>query len=120
LTFVTVDRALRADVPGQRFKAVPDANRWNKIKLLWVALRVALIVAWERPHVVISTGAAPGLVAVRFGKLLGARTVWVDSIANAEEMSMSGRLAVGHAGMCLTQWPHLARPGGPRFEGTVL
>ena len=43
-----------------------------------------------RPDVVITTGAAPGYFAVRIGKLLGARVVWVDSIANAEELSLSG------------------------------
>jgi hypothetical protein len=25
-----------------------------------------------------------------------------------------------HADLCLTQWPHLARPGGPEYRGSVL
>ena len=38
----------------------------------------------HRPDVIVTTGAAPGYFALRFGKLLGARTIWIDSMANAE------------------------------------
>jgi hypothetical protein len=74
----------------------------------------------ERPDVVISTGAAPGYIAIRLGRLLGARTMWIDSIANVEEMSLSGSKALRCAGLCLTQWEHLARPDGPHYKGAVL
>jgi hypothetical protein len=40
-------------------------------------------------------------------KLAGARTVWIDSIANSEKLSLSGRLVRKHVDLCLTQWPHL-------------
>jgi hypothetical protein len=74
----------------------------------------------ERPDVVLSTGAAPGFFALLFGRLLGARTIWLDSIANIEELSMSGRMARRHADLWLTQWPHLARPDGPECAGRVF
>ena len=73
-----------------------------------------------KPDVVITTGAAPGYFAVRFGKLLGARVVWVDSVANAEELSLSGQKAGSFVDLWLTQWPHLARDGGPQCFGSVL
>jgi hypothetical protein len=73
-----------------------------------------------RPDVVISTGAAPGFLALRLGRLLGARTIWVDSVANGEELSMSGKLAGRYADLWLTQWEHLAHEGGPQFRGNVL
>jgi hypothetical protein len=73
-----------------------------------------------RPDVVVSTGAALGYFAVRFGRWFGARTIWVDSVANAEELSMSGQMAGRHADLWLTQWPHLAREQGPAFLGSVL
>ena len=74
----------------------------------------------ERPDVVVSTGAAPGFLALRLGKLLRARTIWVDSIANAEELSLSGRRIGPHADLWLTQWEPLARPEGPLYRGAVL
>jgi hypothetical protein len=73
----------------------------------------------ERPRVVISTGAAPGYLAIRGARLLGARTVWIDSVANVEELSMSGQMSSATADLCLTQWPHLAT-GPVMYEGAVL
>jgi len=59
-------------------------------------------------------------VAVIWGKILGAHTIWIDSVANAEALSRSGRVARILANECLTQWPHLAKKTGVRYEGSVL
>jgi UDP-N-acetylglucosamine:LPS N-acetylglucosamine transferase len=99
---------------------VPGANRWAKLKLVRTAFSVLWMLLRERPDVVISTGAAPGFFAILFGKKLGARTIWVDSIANVEALSMSGQRARRHADLWLTQWPHLATAEGPVFKGSVL
>ena len=63
---------------------MPDANRWDRLALLRTACSVLRVLASERPDVVISTGAAPGFFAILFGKMFGARTIWVDSIANVD------------------------------------
>ncbi len=120
VAFLTTDKGYRSEVSPHRFYAVNDASRWNKVRLLQMAARIAIVVLRERPDVVISTGAACGYFAIRFGKLLGARAIWVDSIANVDEMSMAGRLARRHADLWLTQWPHLAAPDGPHFLGAVI
>ena len=120
LAYVTTLANCRPQVDGARFYLVQDASRWNKFALLLLALKVFWILVRERPGIVISTGAAPGYFALRIGKLLGARTIWVDSIANAEKLSMSGQSIGRHADLWLTQWPHLARPNGPHFCGAVL
>ena len=120
VVFVTVHESYRSQVPGHGFYVVSDANRFDKMGLIKAAGRLAKIVWNERPDIVVSTGAAPGYLALRLGRLLGARTIWLDSIANVEELSMSGS-RIGHfADLWLTQWPHLARPNGPRYEGSVL
>ena len=118
--YLTTSEGHRSEVGDALFYTVNDANRWNKFALIAVAFRVFWVVLRSRPDVVISTGAMPGLFAVLAGKLIGARTAWVDSIANAEELSMSGRLAGRFVDLWLTQWPHLAREGGPRCEGSIL
>lgn len=120
VTYVTVKKSYRADVGDAHFRVVPDSNRWNKLGLLRTALAVAWVLWWERPDVVISTGAAPGYFAVRIGRLLGARTIWVDSIANVEVLSLSGQAAGRHVDLWLTQWPHLAGIHGPLCRGNVL
>jgi UDP-N-acetylglucosamine:LPS N-acetylglucosamine transferase len=120
VTYVTVRDSYRTDVPGQRFRTVNDATRWDKVGLIRMALKLAWIMATERPGVVISTGAAPGFFAIRFGKLIGARTIWLDSIANVDTISMTGELVRDHADLWLTQWAHLATSDGPEYKGAVL
>lgn len=120
VVFATVREEYRANIGNAEFRLVPDANRWNKLALVRSAVVVLLLVLRERPDIVITTGAAPGYFGVRIGKWLGARVVWLDSVANAEELSMSGRKAGAFADLWLTQWPHLAREGGPEFMGSVL
>lgn len=111
------------EIAPDRFVLVPDASRWNKLRLAWSALRVLIALVLVRPDLVISTGAAPGYFAILFARLVGARSVWLDSIANAEELSMSGQKASRVATLTLTQWPELgtALPAEParRERGKV-
>lgn len=103
-----------------RFYPVVDANRWTKLKLVKQLFQLLAIIVSTRPHVIITTGAAPGYFALRIGKLIGARTIWVDSIANAEEMSLSGQQVRKFADLWLTQWQHLEKPNGPEYKGSVI
>ena len=119
VAYVTTDPGHRAEVGDARFYAVRDANRWNKLTLLISALQIGWVLLKERPDIVISTGAAPGYLAIRGARLLRARTAWIDSIANVEEVSLSGRLASEQADLCLTQWPHLAAER-VTYQGSVL
>lgn len=120
VVFATAKEGYRSDVGDAEFRVIVDANRSNKLRLLRSVWSVYALLRRERPDVVISTGAAPGYFALRLGRMLGIRTIWVDSIANAEELSMSGSKAGACADLWLTQWPHLARDGGPVFFGNVL
>lgn len=120
VTYATVSEAYRSDVGDAAFRVIPDGNLWSKKDLLVSALGVLWLLLRLRPDVVITTGAAPGYFAVRFGKWLGARVVWVDSVANAEELSNSGRNVGSFVDLWLTQWPELAREGGPSYMGNVL
>jgi len=120
VTYATVRDGYRADVGNASFRLIRDANRWNKIAVLRSAIGILWLVITLKPDVVISTGAAPGFFGVRFGKWMGAKVIWVDSVANAEELSMSGQKAGAFVDLWLTQWPHLANDNGPKFFGSVL
>ena len=102
------------------FFAVGDANKTEKVRLLRQLVQLFWVFAKTRPDVVITTGAAPGYFALRLGRLFGARTIWIDSIANAEELSLSGKMARKHADLWLTQWQHLETPDGPKYLGAVI
>lgn len=123
--YVTTDPGLRQTLleegkPAPDFRVITEGNRWHKRKLIRQLAELTLIMARVRPDAVITTGAAPGYFALRLGRLFGARTVWIDSMANAEELSLSGQQARRHADLWLTQWEHLAKPDGPEFLGSVL
>ncbi len=99
---------------------VKDCNRNEKLAMVRSFAEIALLLARMRPDVIVSTGALPGLFALAIGRKLGARTVWVDSIANADEMSLAGQKARGHADLWMSQWPQVAEASGAHYAGSVL
>lgn len=122
VVYAATDITCSEDVPEHRFYRVGDVSRWNWGRVAWVGLRLMYVIAREKPCVIITTGAAPGLVAVCLGRCYGAKTVWIDSIANVDEMSLSGRVARRFAHLALTQWEHLAGSGKKdiAWRGSVL
>lgn len=115
--YATVSRGYASHLDGERLYVVPDSNLSSKIALVWTALAVFWVVLRVRPDVVLSTGAAPGWFALVFGRWFRARTVWLDSIANATQLSKSGAKAGRFADLWLTQWPELAEDAGPEHTG---
>ena len=81
--------------------------------------RALRIVRCSGAQIIISTGAAPGLLVLFAGWLLGRKTIWVDSIANSRRLSLSGRAASLFATQVLTQWPELASKR-VRYLGSLL
>ena len=119
--YVTTVAGQTAPTGDRAVAKISDGSRNDPWRLLAAGLQLGLLMLRFRPHAVITTGAAPGYVALRLGKLLGCRTVWLDSIANAEEVSMSARLACRYADLWLTQWEDLSRKTpGLDYWGQVL
>lgn len=106
---------------GARHYTIRNVTRRDRAGFgvtLWQLVRILLR---ERPDVVVTTGAAPGFVALAAAKLLlRSRTIWIDSIASAETLSLSARLARPVSDAWLVQWAHLAHSEGPEFWGSVL
>lgn len=119
-----IDRGLRTP----SFYSTVPASAWNKFNLIRQLLKVIWIVLLIRPNVIISTGASVGYFAFKVGKIIGAKTIWVDSIANVDELSLSGKKVSGSSDVWLTQWPHLSsneardksKNEKPDFWGAVL
>ena len=110
-----------ADVAPAPLHVLPDASRHAPLAILRQLVEVTRVIRRERPRVVISTGASVGVLALAVARLCGAHTIWIDSVANASRMSLSGRLARRVSDLWLTQWPHLAQgDGAPRYLGSVL
>jgi len=107
VVYVSVQKQYASTVAEHRYYCVPDATRWDKFRMIYLALAMLWIVLVNRPDVVITTGAAPGLLGILCARMIGARTLWIDSIANVDDLSLSGRKAISRADVVLTQWPEL-------------
>lgn len=96
------------------------SERLAWLKTIFTALRILLK---ERPDVVISTGG--GEIAVPFcyvGKLLGARIVFVETLARVTTRSAAGRLIYPVADLFLVQWEPLLKEYGAKAQywGNVI
>lgn len=120
VVYVTTRADSAAQIPGERLRIVPDAHRSSYFDLVALMIKILVIVMLERPDFVVSTGAACGYFALRWGKMFRARTIWLESVANSEEFSLSTKLVKPYADLFLTQWPHMAQPDGPYYRGSVL
>ncbi|MEM8842305.1 MAG: hypothetical protein AAGD47_11065 [Pseudomonadota bacterium] len=120
VVFATVDRSAAQSVAPARVYLYPDANKDQKLRLVLASLRIAWILLLVRPDVVVSTGAAGGFLAIAIGRFFGIRGLFIDSIANARELSVSARLATRVTDQVLTQWPGVAASSAARFRGAVL
>ncbi len=119
VTYATVHAASASDVAPARlltFRDVSRADWWRLPLALW---DIAGILLRVRPQVIITTGALPPLLALGLARPFGVRTLWVDSIANSEVLSDSGRHAAKVATQVITQWRDLAIPSVDHW-GSVL
>jgi hypothetical protein len=119
VSFVSTKPSLKETVEGHKYFLVPDANRNNKADLIKCCLSIGAKIVISRPKVIVTTGAAPGLFGIFIGKILGVKTIWIDSIANVEKLSLSGKIASKIADRVYTQWEHLATPK-IIFAGNIL
>lgn len=120
IIYASTNKSNYYDVIDYKFYYFTDANRktfWNFFRMFFQLIK---IISTERPSIIITTGSAPGLVSLIVGKLFSTKNVWIDSIANVEKMSTSGKLASHFADLYLTQWPELSRREGPLFQGSTL
>lgn len=101
-------------------RVVPDCNRDEIINVVRCLCALIWLVITVRPHTVISTGALPGLLGVILGRVFGAKTLWIDSIANGEELSLSGEKARRFAHVTASQWPSVAAENNVEYWGAVL
>tara|TARA_R110002153_G_scaffold119661_5_gene264749 strand:+ start:5407 stop:5865 length:459 start_codon:yes stop_codon:yes gene_type:complete len=104
----------------EKYYTVSDCNKNTPIKTIKALFQIALLVFKYRPDIVITTGAAPGLLAIGAARLIGAKTIWVDSIANSKQLSLCGKLSKYIAHKTLSQWEPVARDNGVLYEGSVL
>ena len=95
-----------------------NRNAKNLMKNLWLAWRV---LRHEQPDAIISTGAGVAVPFLWLGRLLGIRTVYIESLARIKTLSLSGRLVYPWVDRFFVQWPDLlARYPKAVYGGRVV
>jgi UDP-N-acetylglucosamine:LPS N-acetylglucosamine transferase len=102
------------------FAIIVDGNKNKKLTTLISVFQLLNIFIKFKPDVVITTGAAAGVVAVFLGKIFRSKTIWVESIANTEQLSLSGNLVKSHVNIMLTQYKHLADGDKLQYQGKIF
>lgn len=76
----------------------------------------------ERPDWVISDGAEIAIPVFVAAKLLGIKTMFIESFCRVTHPSFTGRLIYPISNVFLVQWPELLQKYGPkaRYEGAVI
>lgn len=105
---------------GQRVVAVQDCHEGQTGRAFRCLAQLVGLALRYRPRTVLTTGALPGLMACIAGRTIGAQVIWIDSVANAAELSKSGRIARRLAHHHFSQWPDVARASGSEYAGSVL
>ena len=106
-------------VEGHSFYKLADFSRWDAYKIIPAFFSAMKTVRKAKPDVVITTGAAPGMIVLFAAFCIGKRTIWVDSIANVNHLSLCGRIAKRFASRFYTQWAELESKG-VIFAGNVI
>lgn len=95
-----------------------NRNLPNLVRNTVLALRV---MSRERPDLVVSSGAAVAVPFFLIGKLIGAKTVYVEVFDRIDTPTLTGRLVHRMTDLFIVQWPEMERvyPGsvnlGPIF-----
>lgn len=109
-------------IDSKRFKySLKDFSRnSNLLNFFWCLFSLYSILKKENPDFIITTGAAPGVLAIILGKLLRKKTIWIDSIANSEKLSLSAKIVLPFSNIVLTQWEHLQVKNKVFFWGKII
>ncbi len=102
-------------------ECVIECSRQTPFRIVRVAVMALRIVVKHRPNVLITTGSLPLAIVAIWVRIFGGKVVWIDSIANMREFSMSGKLTYRFADLFITQWDELSlRNKRAKFFGQLI
>lgn len=120
-TYISTIKSLDDLEDIKKYFTVTDCNQNEYLKALLCSKQLLKILYKLKPRILITTGSLPGLIALLICKyMFKSKVIWIDSIANGFELSMSGRIAKKHADICLSQWEDIAKKEKIKYLGSVL
>jgi len=121
--FVTYKSEATSNLENAYFLKFEDKGLKAKIMLIKTLLKAFKIIIKEKPEVIISTGG--GEIAVPFcyiGKALGAKVIFIETLARITTPSGGGKIVYPIADLFLVQWESLLRKYGTKakYWGKVI
>jgi UDP-N-acetylglucosamine:LPS N-acetylglucosamine transferase len=92
-----------------RIHTIPNIYKTNPISWITGAAASFYVVILERPDVIISTGASVVLFFCIFAKMLGAKLIFLESMAKVERPTLTARFLYPFTDLFIVQWPGLLR-----------
>jgi len=106
---------------GKPVYVIGESDRKKPLQAVGVFYRAMRLAMKLRPDLVVTTGSMPLALFAICCKALGSQVVWIDSIAQIEGLSLSGRVMRHVADLCLAQWPDVAaKYSNVEYAGEVL
>jgi beta-1,4-N-acetylglucosaminyltransferase len=92
-----------------RVRSIPNIYR-NKPTSVFLGFILSIYYAiLERPDVIITTGASVVVFFCIIAKLLGAKLIFIESMAKIERPTLTARILYPFANLFIVQWPGLLR-----------
>ncbi|MGF1753163.1 hypothetical protein L4C33_06140 [Vibrio makurazakiensis] len=107
-------------ITAKKYYSITDFSRDDFYKAFQVAWQCYKVLRKEMPDLVVTTGAAPGLVMIFVSKLFRKKVVWIDSIANSRKLSMSGAIAQKIGANVISQWKDVSQSSGNKYYGRLI
>lgn len=83
-------------------------------------IRALIILSKSRPDLVVSTGASLAVPFILASKIFGIKTVFIESITRASDLSLSGKLVYNFVDEFYVQWPDcVKRYPKAQYKGVV-
>lgn len=94
----------------------------NPIKMSVGFLKTFKILSKEKPDIIISTGSEIAIPAFIIAKLLGIKTIFIESWCRVKTKSGTGKLVYPLSDLFLVQWPELLELYGKKakYVGAVI
>jgi len=94
----------------------------NPLLMLIAFIKSIILFLKERPAVAVSTGAEIALPAFWAAKLMGAKTIFIESVCRINSPSISGRLVYCISDRFFVQWPQTLKYYGKKaiYEGGLI
>ena len=107
-------------IKNNDFFKINDTNRDDFLGVIKYFIFFIYIIIKYKPDLIISMGAAPGALALIVGRIFFVKGIWVESIANAEKPSLSGKLVKKIAKYWITQSAYVNASYGGLYYGKIF